>query len=108
MKKERLKEILILIKNFIAIREYSYNYTGICKIITTLHGLEKISYEELYYIKNYISNNRPTPNNEYKEFTKNQYWINTETGYWWEKMYMDCETVQIRIDYLTALINNVK
>ncbi len=108
IEKERLVEILLLIKNFIFLQYIDYDYTGICKIVTTFNDSDILSYSEYAFVKKFLAKNRPTKDNKFSEFTKNKYWIDVQNGYWWSKMYDEAETIQIRLNYLDKLIENLK
>ena len=106
---ERQKQILILMRNqfeFLRLR-------SICDSLLTLWIRHQITKFEHDCIKELLVINKPTHLNEYKEFTENPYWrghkINSiNDGFWWKMTTLYPETKQIRMDYLTALINNLK
>ncbi len=104
MEANRLKEVLEIIKKFFVETEKT---GGICDAISFYYIENYITLNETYYIKNYLRHNKPTPNNDYKEFTQNQYWQETYHGYWWKNVIL-LESRQLRIDYLTKLIANIK
>ena len=105
MEKQRIIEIFECIKNNI-IKDTRYYSTGICFGLAVLLTAKEITQFEYYFLLDYLRDNKPTPINQYKEFTQNEYWINI--SYWWVNMGKQPETRQIRVDYLTALINNIK
>ncbi len=104
MEAPKLKELVELVKHTM-IGE-SYNQTGMCCIINKLYEQNLITYSEKKIIKEFLDKNKPTPENEYKEFRQSKYWI--DEGYWWYEIYVFNDTKQIRIDYLTKLISNIK
>ncbi len=106
-KKERL---ILIIQLMIKELKTTYTQTGICRTFYTLMSNKDITYDEIYIVKMFININKPTKRNKYKEFTKNPYWTNfvDSYSYWWTEIHIAPETKQIRIDYLTALINNIK
>ena len=106
--KKRLIEILEELKYFILLQDNDFTYTGICKVIGYFELSVRITFTEARFIEAYIKSNVPTKDNQYKEFTENEYWDNKPTGYWWTKMYENPETIKVRIDYLSAVINNIK
>ncbi len=105
METPKLKEILELVKDTIVHGE-AYNQTGMCGILRSLVSCEAILIKERYEVLAYLRENKPTEDNEYKEFRMSPFWI--DEGYWWYEIFLFKETRQIRIDYLTALINNIK
>lgn len=78
------------------------NYHGICAVIHKLFENEKISKNEYLEIFQFLDTHKPTPDNRYKEFTQNDYWIGGV--YWWKNMLFYSQTRQIRIGYLNKLI----
>ncbi len=111
MKSKKLKQLLELLKEELIVTN-SENQTGICWCITIMLIKDKISSEENHLLREYITLNKPKLNNQYAEFINNEFWTNTldvnNSSYWWTTIKRDNLTKQIRIDYLTALINNIK
>ncbi len=107
MENHRLIEILELVKQNL-INNDTWMKTGICVGIRFLHNKNKISLIEYYKVSSYLRKNEPTKTNQYQEFTNNEYWTNHNSLYWWKPIHKEPNTRQIRIDYLTALISNVK
>ncbi len=106
MENTRLKELFTLILNRLMDEKRTY-MLGICDVITEI-GYNNIlngDNNEDTILKLYLKENKPSPDNEYKEFTKNKYWL--DGLYWWDVIYEAPETRQIRIEYLTKLINNI-
>ena len=102
---KRKIEILELIKKRIA----NSKKLSICDSLTISLLKNKIDREEYHIIKDLLDNNRPTPDNEYKQFINNEYWQSPNQQnivYWWYPL--SAETSLIRIDYLTELIANSK
>lgn len=101
MEQNRIIEILEL-----TIKEIQ-NKASICEALKYVHFFDKITTDEALFILDFLDANKPTPDNEYKEFTENEFWLNSSTpiskGLWW-KIYK----VQIRKDYLIMLLNNLK
>lgn len=81
------------------------NYHGICAVIHTLFETDKISKKEYIETFQFLDANKPTPENQYKEFTENVYWVGGV--YWWKNMLFYENTRRIRISYLNKLINNL-
>ncbi len=109
IEKERVIEILQSTKDYIIANDNSFRYTGICFILSKLRDEIRIgTNDEIEAVLLYLERNRPNKRNKYKEFTNNLHWNKSGTGYWWNRMDFYPETRQIRIDYLTALINNIK
>ncbi len=105
MGNNRLKELFELVKQDITDTENRFQ-TGICKSINKLQIQNKMSYIEEAHLKGYLKQNKPTKDNQYAEFTKNKYWLND--SYWWYVIEDVPQTKQIRIDFLTKLIANIK
>lgn len=101
-RKEILEEVVFLLGNEKMFRK------GICDVLTYLYEVDKLTFWEWSFLKNFLKNKKPkdNPRTKYREFTKNKYWLGTL--YWWNPMYEAPETRQIRIDYLTKVINNIK
>ena len=105
--KTRLKELLGKLKGRLENKELHFRH-GMCNVINQMaFDGEFKDYIEIYQVEMFLDKNRPTVYNEYKMFTKNGYWLKN-SSYWWERMNDAPETRQIRIDYLTALIYNIK
>lgn len=79
---------------------------GICCAIDKLYHTNKITYLEHKIITAFINHNKPTADNEYKEFIISPFWIGT--GYWWNKIERTPQTKRIRLNYLKKLISNIK
>lgn len=110
MEDKRKIEILTMA---VAILELDLNIVkGICDTIHRLHDLEKISGSEFGLIIDFISENKPNPYNDYKEFTQNPYWQVKKypilIGYWWLSINEEPRTLKIRIDYLKKLISSIE
>ncbi len=120
MKKERtiliLENIKTLLKNE---RSFNYGNYGICGIISHLYNNDNITNEEKIQLKDFLGKNKPNPDNQFKEFCDNKFWVdrllslnqqNVYAGYWWLPIYSypNNETRQIRIDYITKLIETLK
>ncbi len=115
MENYRLKEILELTKANL-IKNTWYSQYGICKElrevffpVIDIFAIEQNSNDirDYKFVIHYLEENKPTPNNQYAEFTNNIYWT-VNSRYWWKTIDNFPETKEIRIDYLTALINNIK
>lgn len=105
MENKRLIQILKLIrKQFILVKIDS----GICSIIVSLRNRNLISSYEQVQIFNFINANIPTPENQYKVFTDTHLWLNPRSmnEYWWKTSLNHPLGNKIRIDYLSALIEN--
>ena len=96
-------EILELVKEGLNTKKF-----GICHVLVVLCSEKKISTKESREIEHILSENKPNPYNEYKEFTQNPYWGITKNGYWWSPIIDASATRQIRIDYIAKLIENLK
>lgn len=105
MDNTRLIELLEQIKDTL-IKGESYTLFGICAEVQQLFDENKIDEFEMKKLNKFIFKNKPTLDNEYAEFMNNQFWKNT--GYWWNSIAYQPKTKQIRVDYLTKLIGNIK
>lgn len=110
--KERQIEILNKIIHYL---EHDTNLnTGICGVLTKLYKFESVSKLELTLTQNLIYDNKPTKDNQYKEFTQNEIWNNPiinfdYLAYWWLPVtYKDNKAREVRIQFLNAVINNIK
>ena len=105
METKRLIQLLELVKLDFINNNTIYQY-GICKSISNVFYNDDyiISPKEYKYVLDYIQMNKPTKYNQYKHYTESEYWIK-DGAYWW---FVNSKTKQIRIDYLNALINNLK
>ena len=113
MKKERT--ILILENIITLLNDERFFIYGICSILTHLIDNNIIDEKERNQLKELLNTNKPSKHNEFKDFYGNEYWVGMThpkysifAGYWWQPMYDALETRQIRIDYLTKLITNIK
>ncbi len=102
---DRLKEIFELMITNLIERPLTLD-TGICKVIEVLSREKIITLNETKFVKQYLFLNKPSVFNQYKEFTQNEYWLGRV--FWWNVICDAPETKQIRIDFITALINNIK
>ncbi len=105
MESKRLVEIFEKMKENL-INGENYLQHGLCGEIVSLYIEKEITSNEKDFVKMYLFSNKPTLNNIYSEFYKNQYWIND--AYWWRPISVFYKTKEIRIDYLTKLIANIK
>ncbi len=101
---ENVKEILI--NNDLRL------FCGICGVVADLLDNDKINRKEYKASINLLNRNKPKPNNQFKEFIENEFWSNTtlpiEDDFWWLPIHRCSETRQIRVDYLTKLIETLK
>ncbi len=105
MNKDRLLELLNVMLNDL-ITTPVYFQTGLCRIAKLLDSNDRCTENEKYQILDYLHKNKPTIDNQYKEFTTSKFWINSI--YWWYSMDVEDGAKQIRIEYLTKLIANTK
>lgn len=106
METNRLIQLLELIKNHLIIGNEN-NQSGICKAVDEVYAkYHDINCNEYVFIKQYLNTNRPTPINEYKQFYQQIVWL--DNNYWWRPIHKEPQTKQIRINFLTELINNIK
>ena len=111
MENTRLKELLELVRNRLINEKPNQEQKGICKEVIYLWITDVCTLNEKEEVLKYLKANKPTPTNEYAIFTQSPYWINFE--YWWLPIYSDIyeysyHTIEIRIAYLTKLIENIK
>ena len=110
MDDKRKIEILTMV---IAILELDLTMIkGMCDAIYKLHDTNKITAKEYGLIVEFLSENKPNPYNDYKEFTENPYWQVKKypmlIGFWWQSIKDEPRTLQIRIDYLKKVISNIE
>ncbi len=84
------------------------NQYGICQAINNVAYSKEVTIndDEYFFLKFHLDVNKPTRQNEYAEFMHPKYWL--DGAYWWDTIDDYPETKQIRIDYLTKLISNIK
>ena len=107
---KRQIELFELVKETLRTDIVGYD-TGICQVIHGIHLQDKCNKTEYLEILHTLRINKPTSRNQFKKFYKNVNWVTgvyATRGYWWEEINQEPETRQIRIDYLTALIENLK
>lgn len=112
MRKDRQIEILNLVKTLLGYTDFCH---GICGVVNSLLFNKGISIDEHSETINLLNENKPTPDNQYKVFTENDFWVDITIpshtifeGYWWLPIYRNESMRQIRIDYITKLIDNLK
>ncbi len=105
MKNKRLIQILTITRDKVG---KGYNNTGICGIFSNLYLDNIISSEEFHYLDNFLLANMPTAINQYKIFFESKLWLDPKSmnNYWWRIFDNHILGNQIRIEYLTALIEN--
>ena len=97
---ERVKE------SFINDADLQYTQFGICAVISNLYNKNFISSTQKFAILKFLEQNRPTATNQFQEFLILKYWL--DESYWWLPIWQDPETRQVRINYLTKLIESLK
>ncbi len=111
MEKQTLKKYFEIAKEYLSNGGYTFE-SGICEILGVMYGKEIITYTEKGILLKYLEANKPTKRNAYKEFTQNEYWLNNDSPmtscFWWTRISETPKAKQIRIDYLTKLIDNIK
>ncbi len=105
MESKKQIELLDLIRTRLINRKNSQ--LGICYILVYIGSEKLVSSKDSRFITNLLKENKPTSDNEYKEFFESEFWFDND-GYWWKPINEAPETRQIRIDYLTKLIGNIK
>ncbi len=111
MKTERKIEILEQVK-YIIKNDRLRVICGMCGVLESLYDRKRILKREWLGIEKILSDNRPTPDNQYAEFTQNEYWkknyLSLKSSFWWQTIHNEPKTRKIRVDYLTKLIENLK
>ena len=104
METKRLIEILELLKLYLTEKAHY----GICETFAILeaHNNVNCTTNELARVQQYIYDNKPTLTNQYSEYMNNEKWLGKR--FWWDRICDAPETRQIRINFLTALIDNIK
>ncbi len=110
MEKDRLIELFELVLHNLTNAKWT-TQSGICKEIVFVYEHELCSENEKKELFSYLTKNKPTADNQYAVFFNNSYWFNSP--YWWLPIYHDLydyslHTKDIRIAYLTKLIENIK
>ncbi len=105
MNKERVINSLGLLIRTLEQGDSSNQY-GICNIIYKLVDNDIICCISAMELSRVIKANRPSKQNQYKQFTDNKYWI--DRGFWWTEILIAPETKKIRIAFLNKLIDNIK
>ena len=112
IEKNRVIKLLKAIKTELSKENTLYNRTGICQALRRIQPANNCTHEESCFIMRYLNLHKPTADNDYKEFMIAPYWgleyRQGESDFWWSEIYLYPETRQIRIDYLTKLIDNFK
>ena len=109
MESERIIEILEAVKELLKDEKYKSGICGVLNIVNFIKVDIRMSFEELREVEIFLRKNKPTRTNIYKEFIPTDSYFNYHNfGYWWLPIFTAPETRQIRIDYLTALISNIK
>ncbi len=104
MENNRMKELFELARETLANGDPT-RQSGICAILRNMAKTEVITFDDRLHLLNYMKKNKPTKFNQYKELTKKHFWLNS--SYWWYEIHLEPQTKQIRLDYLTMLINNI-
>lgn len=104
MNTNRQIEILELIINCLTDGDSNFQL-GIFSCLSHLYFTDDVTAYEYIDTKKLLRINRPTENNQYKEFFKV---ICDKDIYWWKPINLNIETKQIRIDYLNKLLSNIK
>lgn len=105
----RQLQILRVIKSLLYYPKFQ---NGICGVLLYQFQTSRITKNEYVFIRNLLEENKPTPDNQYKIFTENEYWITKSdelmtNNCWWVRMEDNSETRKIRIDYLSQMIFNL-
>lgn len=104
IKPDRLKELFEVVKQSL-IERPNIQQSGICREIKHLFSYGVISIQEKDYLSNYLLANKPN-DDRYSEFMDYPNWIGLD--YWWVMISVRPETKQLRINFLNALISNIK
>lgn len=97
-KLEILNTMLVEIQN-------SRYVLGLCDVLFSVFTkVNGNAYEELCEMEKWLKSQKPTKDNAYSHYLNREHWLGRE--YWWFSMHASPDTRQIRIDYLTELIEN--
>ncbi len=84
---------------------------GICAVLQYQFETSRITANEYKIIRNLLEEHKPTPDNDYKSFTENEFWGKDEfplkDSCWWQSIETNSETRQIRIKYVSQILNNL-
>ena len=105
MENSRLIEVLERVRQLLLTK--SSCDLGICYTFSILRDLRVITKDEYIDLNIYLMENKPTAENQYSQFTQNEYW-KPNSMYWWTPIHKARVTRQLRADYLTELISNIK
>jgi hypothetical protein len=89
---------------------------GVCEALNYLYTYSDVTQAELVFVGDLIASHKPTIDNELKTLTENEFWLGNFSknlshpyfGYWWYPMFRSPETRQIRIDYISKVIEKLK
>lgn len=104
MTNERKIQILELLKTYLT----ENAHYGICETFSILQAYNNVycTNGEIIIIQQFIYDNKPNKNNQYAYFMDNEKWIGKR--FWWERICDYPETRKLRIDFIQALIDNIK
>ena len=97
-----LKELLPLV---IEQLKSNFSVTGICSCVNRLVINKVITARERLIIEGHLNANKPS-SKIHTEFTESKHWLGNI--YYWYIIGAEPETRQIRIDFLTKLLNELK
>lgn len=98
-----VRQITVL-EQLIEVLPNYYMCGGICDVVKDLCDIGEINTDEKNYIIRLLEKYKPTMRNQYKEFTKNNFFVKNSNNYWWNPMFEFNETIQIRIDFLKRIV----
>jgi hypothetical protein len=105
MENKRAIQILKLVRSkFMVIMDID-NMSGICYEISKLCKKDIITFNEKEEILVILYDNKPNEE-QFTRFTNSSLWVGGV--YWWTQVRLHPSTIEIRIKYLTALINKLK
>ena len=111
----KLKRKIEIFKEVKILLEDKCFKNGICETIEFLQRNDVINIKEAVKIRWVMEENKPTIENDFKEFTNTDLWIGDVKnyqhpllGFWWKPICSNPETRQIRIDYIAKLLTNLK
>lgn len=107
MKRTRKIELLEIVKQRL-IDGNPLEQTGICYELSKLTSFGVCTNIEVSELKFFLLSNKPTKHNEFASYIDDVNWYDNYSGYWWLTINFKLETKQIRINYLTDLINKLK
>ena len=102
-RKIEILELLILELQDPMVKSTSKN--GICLALRGVHRKRYITHQEYLDFVLFLDTLKPDKK-QYVMFTKLPTWKGSR--YWWSAIYLDITALQVRVDFLNAVIDNLK